>query len=121
MIALEHPALNLTIVEVEEDGVHYRMRYGTPALSALDGNQTKPPKPTSEMFHYMLIFEQLEADGFKALVHLQPKFLNLISRSEHGDGSRFYDFLRGYEPETPIMYDKSGGDRFCTGACAGHP
>ncbi|MCE2393230.1 hypothetical protein J4G02_01290 [Candidatus Poribacteria bacterium] len=28
--------------------------------------------------------------------------------SEHGEASRFYDFLRGYEPETPIMYDKSG-------------
>ena len=101
MIALEHPALNLTIVEVEDDGVHYRMRFGTPVLSALDESQTKPPKPTSEMFHYMLIFEQLEADGFKALVHLQPKFLNLISRSEHGEASRFYDFLRGYEPENP--------------------
>ena len=67
MIALEHPALNLTIVEVEEDGVHYRMRFGTPSLSTLNEIQTKPPKPTSEMFHYMLIFEQLEADGFKAL------------------------------------------------------
>ena len=121
MIALEHPALNLTIVEVEDDGVHYRMRFGTPSLSALDESQTKPPKPTSEMFHYMLIFEQLEADGFKALVHLQPKFLNLISRSEHGEASRFYDFLRGYEPETPIMYDKIRRNRFCTRASTGHP
>ena len=121
MIALEHPGLNLTIVEVEDDGVHYRMRFGTPSLSALNENQTKPPKPTSEMFHYMLIFEHLEADGFKALVHLQPKFLNLISRSEHGEASRFYDFLRGYEPETPIMYDKSGGIGFVQERAPGIP
>ena len=121
MIALEHPALNLTIIEVEDDGVHYRMRFGTPSLSALDGSQIKPPKPTSEMFHYMLIFEQLETDGFKALAHLQPKFLNLISRSEHGEASRFYDFLRGYEPETPIMYDKSGGIGFVQERAPGIP
>ena len=121
MIALEHPALNLTIIEVEDDGVHYRMRFGTPILSALDEIQTKPPKPTSEMFHYMLIFEQLEADGFKALVHLQPKFLNLISRSEHGEASQFYDFLRGYEPETPIMYDTSGGIGFVQERAPGIP
>ena len=44
MIALEHPALNLTIVEVEDDGVHYRMRFGTPLLSALNEVQVKPPK-----------------------------------------------------------------------------
>jgi len=121
MIALEHPALNLTIVEVEEDGVHYRMRFGTPSAAVLDRTQMKPPKPTSEMFHYMLIFDQLEQDGFKALVHLQPKFLNLISRTEHGHPSRFYDFLKGYEPETPIMYEKCGGIGFVQERAPGIP
>ena len=121
MITLEHPSLNLTIIEVENDGVHYRMRFGTPSLSALDTGQTPSPKPTSEMFHYMLIFEHLETHGFKALVHLQPKFLNLISRSEHGEASRFYNFLRGYEPETPIMYDKSGGIGFVQERAPGIP
>jgi len=109
MIALEHPALNLTIIEVEDDGTHFRMRFGTPLAPELNTRQTKLPKPTSEMFHYMLIFDQLEAHGFKALVHLQPKFLNLISRTEHGQPLRFYDFLKGYEPETPIMYENCGG------------
>jgi ribulose-5-phosphate 4-epimerase/fuculose-1-phosphate aldolase len=121
MIVLEHPSLNLTIVEVEDDGVHYRMRFGTPLISALNEAGMKPPKPTSEMFHYMLIFDQLEAHGFKALVHLQPKFLNLISRSEHGEASRFYDFLKGYEPETPIMYNKCGGIGFVRERAPGIP
>ena len=121
MIGLEHPALNLTIVEVEDDGVHYRMRFGTPSIPVLNAMQIKPPKPTSEMFHYMLIFEQLEEHGFKALAHLQPKFLNLISRSEHGDASRFYGFLRGYEPETPIMYDECGGIGFVQERAPGIP
>ena len=112
MISLEHPALNLTIVEVEVDGVHYRMRFGAQPVSQQSTDQNSPSKPTSEMFHYMLIFDQLEIHGFKALVHLQPKFLNLISRTEHGHPSRFYDFLKGYEPETPIMYDDCGGIGF---------
>ena len=121
MIALEHPSLNSTIVEVEDDGVHYRMRFGTPTISELDAMEVKPPKPTSEMFHYMLIFDQLEDYGFKTLVHLQPKFLNLISRSEYGHPSRFYDFLKGYEPETPIMYDKCGGIGFVQEKAPGIP
>ena len=33
----------------------------------------------------------------------------MISRSEHGVPERFYDFLKGYEPETPIIYDSVGG------------
>ncbi|MCZ6679028.1 MAG: class II aldolase/adducin family protein [Candidatus Poribacteria bacterium] len=121
MIALEHPSLTLTIVEVEDDGVHYRMRFGTPSTPAIRAVQMKPPKPTSEMFHYMLIFEQLEEHGFKVLVHLQPKFLNLISRSEHGKASRFYDFLKGYEPETPIVYEKCGGIGFVQERAPGIP
>ena len=121
MISLEHPALNLTIVEVEDDGTHYRMRFGSPLSSELDTNQIKPPKPTSEMFHYMLIFDQLEAQGFKALVHLQPKFLNLISRTEHGHPSKFYDFLKGYEPETPLMYEDCGGIGFVQERAPGVP
>jgi ribulose-5-phosphate 4-epimerase/fuculose-1-phosphate aldolase len=121
MTAIEHPALNLTIVEVEADGSHYRMRFGTPSVSELDALQIKPPKPTSEMFHYMLIFDQLEAEGVKALAHLQPKFLNLISRSEHGNPSRFYHFLKGYEPETPIMYDDCGGIGFVEEKAPGIP
>ncbi|MCH8290092.1 class II aldolase/adducin family protein [Candidatus Poribacteria bacterium] len=121
MIALEHPSLNLTIVEVEGDGCHYRMRFGTPSVSQLNEMHAKSPKPTSEMFHYMLIFDQLEDQGFKALAHLQPKFLNLISRSEHGHPSRFYDFLKGYEPETPIMYDECGGIGFVQEKAPGIP
>ena len=109
MIALEHPALNLTILEVEPDGVHYRMRFGTPTISQLEHSKVAPPKPTSEFFHYMLIFDRLGDEDFNALVHLQPKFLNLISRSEHGNPDRFYNFLKGYEPETPIMYENVGG------------
>jgi ribulose-5-phosphate 4-epimerase/fuculose-1-phosphate aldolase len=120
-IGLEHPALNLTIVEVEDDGVHYRMRFGTPLLPQLKEMQAKSSKPTSEMFHYMLIFDQLEEHGFKALVHLQPKFLNLISRSEQGHPSRFYNFLKGYEPETPIMYDECGGIGFVVEKAPGIP
>ena len=120
-IAVEHPALNLTIVEVDDDGRHYRMRYGTPPVSVLQEEQNTPPKPTSELFHYLLIFDQLENRGFKALVHLQPKFLNLISRSEYGSPSRFYDFLRGYEPETPIIYEKSGGIGFVQEKAPGIP
>lgn len=123
MISLEHPALNLTVIEVEPDGGHYRMRFGTPNQPALDhtpkGNT--PPAPTSEMFHYLLIFEQLAQHGFKALVHLQPKFLNLISRTEHGTPERFYHFLRGYEPETPIIYDRSGGIGFVQERAPGIP
>ena len=80
-LQLEHPALNLTIVEVDDDGRHYRMRYGTPPVSVLEQSHVTPPRPTSELFHYLLIFDQLEDYGFNALVHLQPKFLNLISRS----------------------------------------
>ena len=75
-IALEHPALNLTIVEVDYDGRHYRMRFGTPPVSVLEQSHVTPPRPTSELFHYLLIFDQLEDHGFNALVHLQPKFLN---------------------------------------------
>ena len=69
MIGIEHPALNLTIIEVEPDGVHYRMRFGTPDQAALDSNREgiAPPGPTSEMFHYLLIFEQLEGSD---LMHL---------------------------------------------------
>ena len=121
MVALEHPTLNLTIVELEDDGTHYRMRFGTPLMSELNTEPMKPPKPTSEMFHYMLIFDQLEAHGFKTLVHLQPKFLNLISRTEHGQPSRFYDFLKGYEPETPIMYEDCGGIGFVQEKAPGVP
>ncbi|MDE0184206.1 MAG: class II aldolase/adducin family protein [Candidatus Poribacteria bacterium] len=120
-IAVEHPALNLTIVEIDDDGRHYRMRYGTPPVSILEQGQITAPKPTSELFHYLLIFDQLENHGFKALVHLQPKFLNLISRSEYGSPSRFYDFLRGYEPETPIIYEKSGGIGFVQEKAPGIP
>ena len=120
MIGCEHPALNVTLIEVEPDGTHYRMRFGTPAQAALTQNGTAP-KPTSEMFHYLLIFEQLEAQGFRALVHLQPKFLNLISRTEHGHPDRFYEFLRGYEPETPIIYDASGGIGFVQERAPGIP
>jgi ribulose-5-phosphate 4-epimerase/fuculose-1-phosphate aldolase len=121
MIGLEHPALNLTIIEATEDGAHYHMRFGSPPASALKRIQGKPPRPTSEMFHYLLIFEQLEAHGFKALAHMQPKFLNLISRSEEGDPARFYDFLRGYEPETPIIYDPCGGIGFVQERAPGIP
>ena len=121
MISLEHPALNLAIVEVEVDGVHYRMRFGTQSVSQLKTDQLNAPKPTSEMFHYMLVFDQLESHGFKALVHLQPKFLNLISRTEHGHPSRFYDFLKGYEPETPIMYEDCGGIGFVQERAPGIP
>ncbi len=123
MIGIEHPALNLTLIEVEPDGVHYRMRFGTPDQATLDLNQEgiAPPAPTSEMFHYLLIFEQLEGVGFNALVHLQPKFLNLISRTEHGAPDRFYNFLRGYEPETPIIYDESSGIGFVEEKAPGIP
>jgi ribulose-5-phosphate 4-epimerase/fuculose-1-phosphate aldolase len=109
MIAIEPPSLNVTVLEVEDDGCHYRMRLGTPSIQQLNQMRIEAPKPTSEFFHYMLIFDRLGDNGFNALVHLQPKFLNLISRSEHGSPSRFYNFLRGYEPETPIIYDQSGG------------
>ena len=123
MIGIEHPALNLTLIEVEPDGVHYRMRFGTPDQTALGLNQDgiAPPVPTSEMFHYLLIFEQLESQGFNALVHLQPKFLNLISRTEHGAPDQFYNFLRGYEPETPIIYDASSGIGFVEERAPGIP
>ncbi len=123
MIGIEHPALNLTLIEVEPDGVHYRMRFGTPDQTTLNMNQDSiaPPAPTSEMFHYLLIFEQLESQGFNALVHLQPKFLNLISRTEHGAPERFYNFLRGYEPETPIIYDPSSGIGFVEERAPGIP
>ena len=123
MIAIEHPALNLTLIEVEPDGVHYRMRFGTPDQATLDLKRDRiaPPAPTSEMFHYLLIFEQLEHQGFNALVHLQPKFLNLISRTEHGAPDRFYNFLRGYEPETPIIYDESSGIGFVEERAPGIP
>lgn len=121
MISLEHPALNLTVIEVEVDGIHYRMRFGAQPISQQNIDQNSPTKPTSEMFHYMLIFDQLETHGFKALVHLQPKFLNLISRTEHGHPSRFYDFLKGYEPETPIMYDDCGGIGFVQERAPGIP
>ena len=73
------------------------------------------------MFHYLLIFEQLEEQGFNALVHLQPKFLNLISRTEHGAPDQFYNFLRGYEPETPIIYDASSGIGFVEERAPGIP
>ena len=109
LVGLEHPSLNVTILEMESDGVHYRMRYGTPTISELERTGNKLPKPTSEFFHYMLVFDQLGDYEFNALVHLQPKFLNLISRSEHGVPEKFYDFLKGYEPETPIIYDSVGG------------
>lgn len=123
MIGIEHPALNVTLIEVEPDGVHYRMRFGTPDQATLDRNQDRiaPPAPTSEMFHYLLIFEQLEGQGFNALVHLQPKFLNLISRTAHGAPDRFYNFLRGYEPETPIIYDASSGIGFVEERAPGIP
>ncbi len=123
MIACEHPSLNLAIIEVESDGVFYRMRFGSPAASTLRENKSgvSEPKPTSEMFHYLLIFEQLATQRFTALVHLQPKFLNLISRTEHGHPKRFYNFLRGYEPETPIIYDSSGGIGFVQERAPGIP
>ena len=123
MIGSEHPALNLTLIEVEPDGMHYRMRFGTPEQSVLNryANGVAPPVPTSEMFHYLLIFEQLEPHGFNALVHLQPKFLNLISRTEHGHPDLFYNFLRGYEPETPIIYDASSGIGFVQERAPGIP
>ncbi len=126
LIAIEHPALNVTIIEVEADGTHYRMRFGTQTQTEIDNtveteNASNPCVPTSEMFHYLLIFEQLETHGFQALVHLQPKFLNLISRTEHGHPDRFYQFLKGYEPETPIIYDASGGIGFVQERVPGIP
>ncbi len=126
MISIEHPALNLTVIEVEPDGTHYRMRYGTQTQTEIDNttdtdNASSSCVPTSEMFHYLLIFEQLEKQGFQALVHLQPKFLNLISRTEHGHPDRFYNFLKGYEPETPIIYDPSGGIGFVQERVPGIP
>ena len=123
MIGIEHPALNVTVIEVEPDGTHYRMRYGTQTQMEID-NATESDNrcvPTSEMFHYLLIFEQLERQGFQALVHLQPKFLNLISRTEHGHPDRFYSFLKGYEPETPIIYDASDGIGFVQERVPGIP
>lgn len=125
MIGIEHPALNLTVIEVEPDGTHYRMRFGTRNQEQLNqvNLEESPIKcvPTSEMFHYLLVFEQLENDGFQALVHLQPKFLNLISRTQHGHPDRFYSFLRGYEPETPIIYDTCGGIGFVQERVPGIP
>lgn len=126
MIGIEHPALNVTVIEVEPDGTHYRMRFGTQTQAEIDNsagaeNVTSSCVPTSEMFHYLLIFEQLEIHGFQALVHLQPKFLNLISRTEHGHPDRFYSFLKGYEPETPIIYDASGGIGFVQERVPGIP
>lgn len=122
MIAAEHPALNVTIIEVEPDGTHYRMRFGTPTTTELTQTDAPAPKPTSEMFHYLLIFERLaDTPGFTALVHLQPKFLNLISRTAHGHPERFYAFLRGYEPETPIIYDASSGIGFVQERAPGIP
>ena len=47
--------------------------------------------------------------------------MNLISRTEHGAPDRFYDFLRGYEPETPIIYDASGGIGFVEERAPGIP
>ena len=123
MVGIEHPALNVTVIEVEPDGTHYRMRYGTQTQTEID-NATESENrcvPTSEMFHYLLIFEQLEKHGFQALVHLQPKFLNLLSRTEHGHPDRFYSFLKGYEPETPIIYDASGGIGFVQERVPGIP
>jgi ribulose-5-phosphate 4-epimerase/fuculose-1-phosphate aldolase len=126
MIGIEHPALNLTVIEVEADGTHYRMRFGTQTQSEIGNsseseNASQSCVPTSEMFNYLLIFEQLEKHGFQALVHLQPKFLNLISRTEHGHPERFYSFLKGYEPETPIIYDASGGIGFVQERVPGIP
>lgn len=126
MIGIEHPALNVTVIEVEPDGTHYRMRYGTQTEAEINSiteteDATTQCVPTSEMFHYLLIFEQLEKQGFNALVHLQPKFLNLISRTEHGHPDRFYSFLKGYEPETPIIYDASGGIGFVQERVPGIP
>lgn len=125
LIGIEHPALNLTIIEVEPDGRHYRMRYGTPTQEEINHadseNVYQQCVPTSEMFHYLLVFEQLESHGFQALVHLQPKFLNLISRTQHGHPDRFYSFLRGYEPETPIIYDTCGGIGFVEERVPGIP
>ena len=123
MIGIEHPALNVTVIEVEPDGTHYRMRYGTQTQMEIDKATEADNRcvPTSEMFHYLLIFEQLEKQGFQALVHLQPKFLNLISRTEHGHPDRFYSFLKGYEPETPIIYDASGGIGFVQERVPGIP
>lgn len=123
MISIEHPALNVTVIEVEPDGTHYRMRYGTQTQTEIDNTTDSENRcvPTSEMFHYLLIFEQLEKQGFQALVHLQPKFLNLISRTEHGHPDRFYSFLKGYEPETPIIYDASGGIGFVQERVPGIP
>lgn len=126
MIGIEHPALNLTIIEVEPDGTHYRMRFGTQTQAEIDNSAVQENVlnrcvPTSEMFHYLLIFEQLEKHGFQALAHLQPKFLNLISRTEHGHPDRFYNFLKGYEPETPIIYDASGGIGFVQERVPGIP
>ena len=120
LINIEHPALNLTVIEVEQDGTHYRMRFGTQTQSALEHSSTACI-PTSEMFHYLLIFQHLEEYGFRALVHLQPKFLNLISRTEHGNPEQFYSFLKGYEPETPIIYDESGGIGFVQERVPGIP
>ena len=120
MIGIEHPALNLTVIEVEPDGTHYRMRYGTQTHTEIE-NASSRCVPTSEMFHYLLIFEQLEKQGFQALVHLQPKFLNLTSRTEYGHPDRFYNFLKGYEPETPIIYDPSGGIGFVQERVPGIP
>ncbi len=126
MVAIEHPALNVTIVEVEPDGTHYRMRFGTQTQTEIDCRSGEEKglirsAPTSEMFHYLLVFEQLETHGFKALVHLQPKFLNLISRTQHGHPDRFYNFLKGYEPETPIIYDASDGIGFVQERVPGIP
>ncbi len=126
MVGIEHPALNLTVIEVEPDGTHYRMRFGTQTQSEIGNsseseNASQSCVPTSEMFHYLLIFEQLEKHGFQTLVHLQPKFLNLISRTEHGQPDRFYSFLKGYEPETPIIYDASGGIGFVQERVPGIP
>ena len=97
------------------------MRFGTPSLSALEQIQTKPPKPTSEMFHYMLIFGATRSRWFQSVGAPTTEVLepNLAQRTRRGIAVlRLPERVR---TRTPIMYDKSGGIGFVQERAPGIP